>query len=126
MDSADANRATPSWEILLYRCAVDDQFRQALIDNPTDVLTGSGLIGSGETVVVHEWRPNQRILILPPRAKLKTKMLAELNDEESEATADVQSLTGEFDQRPPHSSINRSEPIFGPSAMRVPLVGPTL
>ena len=54
------------WDDAIRRSAVDAEFRQRLLDSPNDALQEMGIDTGLTTIIVHEFRDDEQVLILPP------------------------------------------------------------
>jgi len=54
------------WDDAVRRSTVDSEFRQRLLDSPIDALQDMGIDVAATSVVVHEFRADELVLILPP------------------------------------------------------------
>jgi hypothetical protein len=66
-------RPAATWEGIRCRSATDAAFRESLLRDATGVLRELGAVAGDETVIVHEWRTDERILIVPPLADTSTE-----------------------------------------------------
>ena len=104
-----------TWEVILFRSVTDIEFRQSLIDNPSRVLRELGLLGVDETAVVHEWNPNERVLIIPPLADTSPDRIQQLRRTFGRARAEA--ARADAPARAPYSQESPSPPIVGPSVV---------
>lgn len=109
----DYNR-NPTWDVVLYRSTTDAVFRDSLIADPTRVLQDLGLLDPNETVTVLEWKPNERVLILPPLVDASPERVAEMRSGLSRTRRATTLL--DTPRRAPYAKDQPSTPIVGPAA----------
>ena len=102
-----------TWDVVLFRSATDAEFRQSLIENPSRILRELGLLTDDETVIVHEWGPNERVLVLPPLADTSPDRIRELRRTFSRAESEAARLQAPV--RAPYSQEPPSKPMIGPA-----------
>jgi hypothetical protein len=105
-------RPAVTWEGILYRSATDAAFRESLLRDATGVLRELRVVAGDETVIVHEWRTDERILIVPPLADTSTERLQQ-HARSSRGVAKAARADGaageSYSKEPP------SAPIAGPA-----------
>jgi len=104
-----------TWDVVLFRSVTDAEFRQSLIDNPSRVLRELGLLSVDETAIVHEWNPNERVLVLPPLADTSPDRIQQLRRTFGRAKAEA--VRADAPARAPYSQESSSPPIVGPAVV---------
>jgi hypothetical protein len=108
-------RPPVTWDVVLFRCTTDAEFRQSLIDNPSRVLRELGLLSADETAIAQEWKANERILILPPLADTSPNRIQELRRTFTRTEPEATRL--DTPARAPYSQEQPSAPMSGPAVV---------
>jgi hypothetical protein len=113
---SDDRRDLPTtWDVVLFRSATDADFRQSLVRDPEGVLRSLGLLASNETVILHEWKPNERVLVLLPLVDVSPERILKLRSELRQQRSAAPPPAVEGQRREPYSKTPPSAPIIGPA-----------